>query len=240
MLYRYEYEWTGFLSAVFAAWKDSEAVFTHMTAEDEPYMLETVTIAANDAHASRLWNGMRRLDRDLPDTIFSAWSSETPGIESDILNTLRLGFSHKKDPMPLLMEPCVFSVNKAARRFGGERHLHLGIIRFLHADGIYIADIRPECNILPSIGQHFHERFNTHRLIIRDVTRHTALISSPEGWHVTSLPPGKLPPLPKDGEFEHMWRKYFEVIANPARLNRKLQMKFVPLKNRSEITEFKI
>jgi hypothetical protein len=76
-------------------------------------------------------------------------------------------------------------------------------------------------------------------LFIRDLRRRVVLISTPEEWYLTALPAGLQPPLPGDGPIEEMWGSYFEAIANPARKNRLLQRKFVPIRYRSHMTEFK-
>ena len=240
MLYRYEPTWTGLLSAFFEAWRDREALFSRQTEEDAPSLLASVTVREDEARADRLWKGMRKLSGALPDALYQAWCSEWADIERDMLETLRLGFSRGEDPLPLQMEQSVFRTNKASRYVGGLAHQYLGIIRFVRAGELYIADIRPECDVLAMLGEHFHGRFNTHRLMIRDRTRGRALVSEPApgGWRIADLPPDQ-PPLPRGGEFEKMWKRYFEVIANPARMNRRLQQKFIPLKQRGEITEFK-
>ena len=244
MLYRYEPTWTGLLTAFFEAWKDNSALFSRQAEADAPSLLPAVAVIPNEASADRLWRGMRRLDSALPHTLYNAWCSEWDNIECDMLGTLRLGFSRSQNPLPLHMEPTVHRTAKAANYTGGLAHQYMGILRFVRAGDLYIADMKPECDILAMLGDHFHERFGTNRLIIRDRLRRRALVSTPGdentpgGWHITALSEHDLAPLPRNGVFETMWKNYFTVIANPARINRKLQQKFVPLKVRGEMTEF--
>lgn len=198
-----------------------------------------MTVSPDDTHADRLWRGLRRLDRELPEVLYSAWLSEWEEIESDLLSTMRLGFARKQNPLPLRTEAFVQRVQKAAYYTGGENHRFLGILRFVRVGELFLADIKPNADILPLMGEHFYMRFNTNKLMIRDLIRRRAIVSEPSGWTILDLPPGDLPPLPKDGTFEQLWRDYFTVTANPARVNTNLQRQFVPLRVRGQMTEFR-
>jgi probable DNA metabolism protein len=114
----------------------------------------------------------------------------------------------------------------------------LQFVRFVKlSEDMYAADIEPEFDVLKLIGDHFHDRFPLSRFIIRDLRHLRAIVSAPSGWQITSLP-AENPPLPRDGEFENLWRMYFKTIANETRKNLSLQQHFVPLKYRRHLTEF--
>lgn len=241
MIWLYDGSWEGLLSAVFQVFqkKDGEAV---LHAEDGFTGLSLYPVRRADTsetQAGRVTRGMERLSPELPEVAYRAFLSEQPDREQALLGTLRAGFARNKNPLPLRQLEPVRRLNMLAERVGSETRLFLGIVRFISAgDGLYVADIEPDGCILPLLGEHFHMRFNTHRLMIRDVKRRIALLSTPEEWVIAALPDGPLPSLPKDGFIEDAWRAYFAAIANPARKNLKCQQKFVPLKYRKHITEF--
>ncbi|MCL2747672.1 MAG: TIGR03915 family putative DNA repair protein [Oscillospiraceae bacterium] len=242
MIRLYDGSWEGLLSAIFQ-------VFRHRGFEDEilsaltfpGHSLYPVYEAATDPEqARRVTRGMARLSPALPKSAYRAFLSEQPGMEAALLGTLRLGFAREQNPLPLLGEAPVKKLVTLSRRVSMERERFLGLTRLRHVgEDLYAADIEPEYRILPLLGTHFHARFGDQRLIIRDIRRRLALVSTPQAWWIAELPAHEdLPPLPRDLEMSSLWRAYFAAIANPARENLRLQQGFVPLRYRGNVTEF--
>lgn len=235
-MYTYDSSWDGLLSAIFHAFKEYDAVIC--PTQESLFAVETVE--TNAEHVERLTRGMARLHPEMPVYVFRAFCAEHEGFETDLLHSLRLGFEQKGDPFWQRQYPYVRRVAEAERKAVGEAHRFLGLVRFVCAGGnLFVGDIEPDCNILPLIGEHFYDRFCDQRIVLRDLKRYTAFVSEPpNGWWITELPEGELPPLPDDKEFSDMWKAYFNNIANPERANKKLQQGFVPLKHRKHLTEF--
>ncbi len=243
MIWLYDGSWDGFLSAVFAVYKrnDPDDMLRAADRLEGASLFETRFVETDPAHADRLTKGMLRLSSELPEACYQAFLSELPGAEEAILATLRTGFEHGKNPLPLLQIPAVKTVAGLSRKVGWETQLFRGIIRFVETeDNLFVSDIEPEYHILPLLGDHFYARFGDQRLLLRDTRRREAIVSEPKrGWMLIGLPDGPLPPLPRGGAVEELWRRYFEAIANQSRLNAKLQQKFIPLRYRKHITEFR-
>ena len=240
MIWLYDGSWDGLLCAVFHAYNDGDADLQPQERFSGCSLFPVREVVADPVRAARVARGMARLSPELPKATYRAFLSERPERERALLGTLRLGFARNRDPLPLLQEEPVHTLQALIRRVSNEERLFLGIIRLMHAGGdLYAADIEPETNILPLMGQHFHMRFNDQRLVIRDVGRRLALLSTPREWWIAELPRDEaLPPLPDDAEMAGLWRSYFKAIANPARRNLRLQQHFVPLKYRAHVTEF--
>jgi probable DNA metabolism protein len=250
LLYRYPPHWTGFLSAVAFAWKDKSATFTRQSADDAPSFLPQTAVPEATAMAARRSAGRSRLGAALPGLLYDAWCSEWEHVDDDLSATMHLAFARNQCPIveqrtdlipnkvALILEPPVLRAAKASAYCGKVAHLYLGILRFVRVGEVYAADLEPECDILPSIAEHFHRRFLSHKLLIRDLRRRRAIVSQPEGWHLAELGGEPIPPLPKHGEFETLWRGYFQNISNPLRENKNLQRNFIPLKVRGHMTEF--
>ncbi|MDR0293719.1 MAG: TIGR03915 family putative DNA repair protein [Oscillospiraceae bacterium] len=236
--------WEGFLTAVFEAFdrgRRGETVsIRHPRESAETSMFDAAPCHPDPDKAGRVERGMARLAPGLPETVYMAWLSERPGVEDDLLGLLALGFERKRDPRGDMTHPLVMSVSKAARQTGQERQRMLQFVRFVQTpEGIYVADIEPNSNVLPLIAEHFHGRFNDQRLLIRDLRRRLVLVSRQNGWFIRELGPDEeIPPLPEDGLFEDLWRGYFRAVSNPARKNLRLQQHFVPLRYREHLTEF--
>ncbi|MDR1736774.1 MAG: TIGR03915 family putative DNA repair protein [Oscillospiraceae bacterium] len=236
----YDGTWEGLLCAVFHVFAHREGEWSIRRGEAELPGLFPAEYAAVDAQkARRVEGGMKKLGRDVPEQLYTAWLSEFEGVEDAIAGFMRVGFDEGIDPNINLLHPDVRLVRKAFQAAGWEAQRMRQFVRFVKAPGpVFVADIEPVCNVLTLIAAHFHGRFNDQRFIIRDIRRRLALISRPEGWHISDLGQESLPPLPEDGAFEQMWRGYFKAISNPARKNKKLQQKFIPLRYRAHLTEF--
>jgi probable DNA metabolism protein len=233
----YNASWEGFLTAVFEGY--NREVSIRRTA-DCMVMFPTEQIESDSQKAGRVERGMAKLASDFAQTVYTAWLSERETIEDDLLVLLRQCFEQKRDLRGDRRNPVVTSVLDAGKQTGWERQRMLQFVRFVQTpEGIYVADIEPNSNVLALIGAHFHGRFNDQRLLIRDLKRRLILVSRQEGWFIRELGGDEeIPPLPEDGSFEDLWRGYFKAISNPARINLKLQQKHVPLRYRQHLTEF--
>jgi len=238
MVLLYDDTFDGLLTAIFDAYHGEHSIRAKGR-NDELTLFDCVEVVTDTAKADRVTAGMQKLDGELPGLVYNAFLSQLPNIEDVILEVLRLGFSTKKSPLPLRQIRCVWQLQDAARKVGGQAGKLIGILRLHHVhDNLWIADCEPDYHILPLIGQHFHERYCDSRLIIRDLRRRLAVVSSPDEWQIMPLPPGEIEPIPEDKEMTELWRGYFNILANPQRKNLKLQQHFVPLKFRKFMNEF--
>jgi len=236
--YLYDGSYDGFLSAVFLAYREVESTLLRQKSLPGPTLWDTVTVSADADKAQRVSAGMRRLSARLPRTVYSAWLSELPKVEDAILCTLRLGFSAECNPMTMRYDDHVRYVAECAQKVGSEAHRFLQFVRFSEVHGVFVADVEPIYDILPLIGNHFHQRFGAQQILIRDRLRGRAVVSEEKGWFIAELSPDQMHPITGAGPFEQMWQRYFNAIANKARLNPKLQQHFIPLRYRAHLTEF--
>ncbi len=240
MIWLYDDSYDGLLTAIFCAFAhNGDSNIRAVGRNDEPSLFDSQLVTTDCAKADRVTRGMQRLDPLLSHNVYRAFLSQLPSIEDSVLAMLRLGFAQNTSPLDQLQHPAVHAVFAAVRRVGYQAERYVGLTR-LHKinDQLYAADIEPDVNVLPLIGQHFHDRYGGLRILIRDVRRRLVLVSDANGWHITSLPPGPLPPLPTEPEMNALWRGYFKAIANPHRTNINLQQKFVPKKVRKHMVEF--
>jgi len=243
MLLLYDNTYAGFLSAVFKAFGQTKEEIAFVKEKNfvPPVLFEVQQVATNEQQAKRVANGLQKLHPQLPKILYKAWLSEGISIDQAIYQTMRLGFKIKNNPLSLLQNDWVKQTMLAQKKVSLAVERGYQFVRFTKfTDSFYIADLEPEYDILPLIGQHFHARFAEANFIIRDKIRRTAIISNKNGWQLVELSPEQINlPLAKNDEYTRMWQSYFKVLANPQRYNTKLQQKFVPLKHRKYLTEFK-
>jgi len=240
VLYIYDNTFDGLLTAIFDIYAsgDSDAIITSSDQNENISLYGSKNIVTDPAKSARVQKGLRRLGPDVSVRMYKAWLSRSDGVEDLMLAVMRIGFAAGKDPFALRHHDVVCRLDGICRKVGWEAERMLQFVRFIKlSEDMYAADIEPEYDVLELIGDHFHERFPRSRFIIRDLRHRRAIVSTSSGWHITFLPEGN-PPLPKDGEYENLWKTYFKTIANESRINLRLQQHHVPLKYRKHLTEF--
>jgi probable DNA metabolism protein len=240
MLYIYDNTFDGFMTAVFEIYseKDKDASILPRGKAVNSTFFETRDVAADIEKSKRVQRGISAYDGSAVERLYMAWLSGSAGVEDLMLYCIRLAFSYKVGPFALRQYESVSRLEGIARKVGHEAHRMLQFVRFVKlAENAYAADIEPEYDIIPLIGDHFHGRFPDSRFIIRDVRHLKVISSSPAGWYISDMH-GDYPPLPESGDIEELWKMYFDTIAIEQRINPKLQQNFVPKKYRRFLTEF--
>ena len=240
MLHIYDNTYEGLLCALFdvLSQKDKNAEIIPQSRVDGPSLYYTRYVTMDREHADRIGAMLERFRPGTSARYYTAWLSHDEHVEEYALAATRYAIKHKCDPFALRQYHAVHELDRLARLVGGEAHRMLQFVRFKKLrERVYAADIRPEYEVLPLIGSHFHMRFRDVAFIIRDLNHRRAILSNTREWYIAELPEHN-PPLDADGEYEDLWRTYFDNIAIPHRRNPKLQQQFVPLKYRSTMTEF--
>ena len=227
-------------------------------------------VLRDDMRARRLWGRFSRLlgprrSRIVVDSFYSDREGIDHALASLLVRSVRLG----GNVFDGLASADASEVEGAATRTRRELVLMLGLTRFSEladdgrGEGLLYARIRPSCNLLYLMRDHFNKRFPGLRWIIHDVTRHSALIHEQDspcrmvtGFQIDpdcgsgmeqggkdgdhSIPDhGVYPPVSvHEGEMRSIWRVYFRGVAIRERANLRLQNFRIPAKHRTEMTEF--
>ncbi len=250
MFLRYDGTFEGFLTAAAAALRAPPGVCL-LRPDDPPPLLPVEEAPAEAGLADRLGAYLaERLGPEVPATVYQAWLSGMPGVDDAIVGFLRIGLARRTDPSGLLQDPTVRTTVKAARRTGREAHAYLGLVRFRLRGSLYFAEIEPDTDVLPLLGDHFAERFHDQTFAIHDLRRNRAVLHpAGGGWEIAAVGEGTHGEegldaragaagavAPVDG-FEAMWRRYFDAMAIEERLNPGLQRNHMPKKRWRHLVE---
>lgn len=144
--------------------------------------------------------------------------------------------------------PSVLRVMEMARETGNETHRFLEFIRFQQKGGVLFSKIAPKCQVLPLVGEHFHQRLPEENWMIYDETRNSAAFQKAgEGWGLLSLGShagldgfSLLPGLlgKQEDPYEDLWKVFFKAIAIEERRSENRQRSMLPLWFRKNMTEF--
>ena len=210
---------------------------------------DVLEVGTDDEVAGRLERGLERAVPGIVARMRRAFLSERPGIEVAVI---RLAEAVRLDPA--VVEDWTFepsrTVSQWSGRVGREAHRMEAFVRFEtrspSADSgqaleggseQFVAEIRPEYNVLPILHHHFETRYPTLAWRIVDVRRGIALVHTPEPDRAPGQPATALVPTSdlevgehtsEESAYQSMWRAYFRAVDIPERKNLKLHLRHVP------------
>lgn len=209
---------------------------------------EYIVVVRDDGKAEKVAKSIReKISSEAFDMVcHAAWST----IESkadDIYRFLILGFAMGAKVVNYLNNEVVMRIFEMNRSVDYEAHHMFGFLRFKLIQGnILVAKINPKNNILSILAPHFSDRFGSENFIIYDEKRKTAIIhQSGYQWFYTDAKDFNLEQLEQldhisenEIQFQMLWKTFFESIAIEERKNFNLQRNNLPLRFRSNMTEF--
>ncbi|MGB3542494.1 TIGR03915 family putative DNA repair protein, partial [Rubrivirga sp.] len=170
-----------------------------------------------------------------------AFLSERPGIEVDVI---RLADAVRLDGSAVVEDwtfPPSRTVAQWSGRVGREAHRMEAFVRFETREHEgreeFVAEVRPEYNVLPILHHHFETRYPTLAWRIVDVRRGIALVHTPAPDRASDAAPSRLVPTSdlevgehtsEEAAYQSMWRAYFRAVDIPERKNLKLHLRHVP------------
>ncbi len=172
--------------------------------------------------------------------------SDHQGKADLIYRFMILGFAVGPSIVQHLSNEVVASAFKISRFVNNEAHHLLGFIRFSEQEnGLLTSVIHPKNNVLTMVTPHFADRLPMERFLIYDGNRKLAAIHIPgKPWILVGME--RLPEQSfgissfDEDEYQELWRTFFQHIAIQERTNLKLQRNNLPLRFRSDMTEFRV
>lgn len=145
--------------------------------------------------------------------------------------------------MEALGDPAVNLVSSLQVKVWHEIHRFYGFVRFQELGrGVLYSRISPQNDILEFLAPHFADRFPNENWMIYD-QRRGKVLTHPKGGECTVYREVYTKGEEESGiaetdEYGELWKVFCQHIAIPERKNPKLQKQFLPLKFRSNMTEF--
>lgn len=215
---------------------------------------QRVPIHRDDERAARLWQRLqKRIGQAALRVILEAYLSDYPDKDNCIARMVIRLWNEGPSALQDLSSKEGIGVEKAARRAREEGHRFCGLLRFQElADGSLYGIIKPDCDILVLIADHFSERFNSYSFAIYDEGRQKALVhpsggpwTISKGFSILGHRPSDprttddhgLPLSNQEREIQNFWRLYFDTIAIEERKNETLQRNKMPKKYWKNLTK---
>lgn len=188
---------------------------------------------------------LTRLGEDTYEQICYALSAPDSQRAQAVFRTVAAGFSGliKGPLMQCLTNPDIHKVFSLARGASNEAHHLLGFLRFREISGkVLLAEYTPKNNITDLIMPHFADRFPNEDFLIYDRIRGISGVH-PAGkeWFLVH---GELSAsvtarmTDEEKEMQNLFQHFVKKIEVKDRHNPKLQKNLLPLRFRSDMTEF--
>jgi probable DNA metabolism protein len=206
---------------------------------------EYIDVIADNEKANKVANSInKKISLEAYEMITRVALSDSTNKGDIIYRFLILGFKMGPNVVNHLTNDAVINLFNLSRNVGYEAHHFLGFIRFTETkNNILLTKINPKNDILRIIAPHFSDRLQGENFVIYDEKRKTAIVHlSHKQWFFTNAEDFNIDKLmeysDQESDFRQLWQIFFDTIAIKERENYKLQRNNLPIRFRSNITEF--
>lgn len=179
-------------------------------------------------------------------TLIYSFLSEYETREKRLLEVVRYAVKNaEKNIFEDFSHESVLQLKKWERSVGREKHRMEAFVRFeAMQDGIFVAKIEPDFNVLPLIIPHFKSRFQDQQWIIYDVKRNFGYYYNLEKVEEIVLENPDILLQTKSNwvseeetSYQKLWQRYFTKTTINERKNLKLHTQWVPKRYWKYLTE---
>ena len=249
----------GLLSVVFDVFAVGLAVGRlERAARHQPGMFATpVTVATDEAKAQRVWRGIERLRGQEgfdPELVLRCWLFDTTESDTDIAHLLARVFREGPQAAEDYRDESVYRCRQVHKKMFREIHRTHAFVRFAEsADGLYLARIAPDFDVLPLAVEHFERRYQDQEWMIWDEARGYGYWYTPGQTRAVRVDPPRdevaelaasaempllgqaasaktedAPFAAREDGFRDLWATYYRSVNIEARRNPKLHRQHVP------------
>jgi probable DNA metabolism protein len=243
---QYDGSYEGLLCCVFWAYRHKFWPQVLLTAAPAPGLLlqEVQQVPTVVPEYRRVQQGLKkRLQHLTPEQLYWAYLSEAPEADRLLFDFMRYIFDAPPGADGNVANPLVLQVKRLQRKVFREMHRMHAFVRFEEMpDGLWMALIEPQCNVLPVLGSHFAARYANQRWLLVDHKRGYGLYFDGETtsrveFEGDFLKKARLQQR-QHSSAQQLWQTYFKAVNIPARRNSRLQKRHVPAKYRALMPEF--
>lgn len=252
-IYVFDGSLVGLLSAVFTFYERKSAVVKLMREDDyQPDLLGgKVEVHSDHGKAARVWKGLvKHIGMEGLNRFYAAFLGEDAAGYQCLFDLSRYVFERGGDVMEDFGNAHVLFVSQLARKVHREKHRMEAFVRFQKmADGLFVATMEPDYNVLPLIRKHFTDRYADQRWLIYDRRRKyglyydgdcteevaVELAERVEKGDGVSLPQNLL--AADEVLYQRLWKGYFNHTNIPARKNTQLHIRHIPKRYWRYLTE---
>ena len=233
--YIYDGSFDGLLSSIYDAYytKDKPDKIIDSEKREDNFLVREILIESNEENAKKVYHAIiNKISNSALKKIYYAYLSEIDGIESDILEFVRLGFKIGADIESNLANPIVLKIENTYKKVSRERHRMTGLIRFKELkNNILYAEIEPDYNVIGVVAPHFTNRLASENFIIHDKKRKLAVFYNKKEWIIKEVNGDLNISFDKrEEDYQSLWKMYFKSISIKEKITGNLQRSNMPKK----------
>jgi probable DNA metabolism protein len=213
---------------------------------------QPITVATDDVKARRVWTGIGKLEGFDPELVLRCWLFDTTQSDTDIVHLLARVFREGVGAAQDYRDEAIFRCKQVQKKMFREIHRMHAFVRFREtADGLYLATIAPDFNVLPLAVEHFEQRYQDQEWLIWDETRNYGFLYQPGQTKSKRVerPDPAINEIPESEQvddasfaeredgFQKLWSSYFQSVNISERNNSRLHKRHVPPRYWRYLTE---
>ncbi|HLT08229.1 MAG TPA: TIGR03915 family putative DNA repair protein [Cyclobacteriaceae bacterium] len=210
---------------------------------------ETFRVITDPEKAYRVWKGLeKKVRKGGQQNFYKAFLSEDPAIYQHLLDYARYIFTHGEGHAQNFGNEHILAISQMAQKVHREKHRMEAFVRFQKSnEGLFIALIQPDYNVLPLILTHFKNRYADQPWLIYDEKRKYGIhydLTQVQEVKLHLIAPKDLTPTDsnivldeKESLYGMLWKSYFKSTNIAERKNMKLHLQHVPKRYWRYLTE---
>ena len=245
-VYVFDGTMTGLLCCVFRAFqfKDFDVQIQLEGLNNQSLFDESVMVSSDEIQAERVWAGLKsKLNASSLRNWYFTFLSEQPSAFQQLFDFSVYVFNHEKSVDRNYGHADVLALAQWAKQVGREKHRMEAFVRFKKCkDGLFLALVKPDFNVLPLISQHFKSRYQDQRWLIYDEQRRYGIYFDLKQVHQVDLNADQIDTNMHNGSsqnfiielddqeelYDQLWKDYFKSVNIKSRENPKLHVQYVP------------
>ncbi len=186
----YDNSFSGFLSAVYFAFKERLSISEIRRAETGQNLLfsDMINVKTNQTAARSLWQAMQKKNYEAAKTIYFAYMSESQSIETSLYKYIRSIISNRTDSTNDLDLASLKKIKLMAGLVSREKKRMEGLVCLEQTyPDLQLAYIEPDFNVLPLITKYFKSSQSNCPWIIYDRKRKYGIYFDGRMKHIVSF-----------------------------------------------------
>lgn len=251
MSYIFDGSFSGLLCCIFRAYQFKEKqvrVYAQQQFQAEWFaqagLADEVVVVSEDAKAKRVWTALsQKMQSRFSRYFYFAYLSEQAAAFQQLFELACYVFDHQDAVQHNYGHPAVLGVSQTAKSVSREKHRMEAFVRFKKtSEGIFLAVVSPDFNVLPLIAPHFKGRYADQQWLIYDEKRRYGIFYDLKRVQEVTLShttPQSLieqsrlvhPSITLDAHealYDQLWKDYFKSTNIVERRNMKLHIQQVP------------
>ncbi|MFD2564171.1 TIGR03915 family putative DNA repair protein [Aquimarina rubra] len=236
----YDGSFDGFLTCIFTVYEQRiiTPIIRNESESNNQLFTTSETIITDKIKSRRVWKGIKtKIIPSQQKILFNAFLSEIKGVENTLLAYIQNLFNTQKSNLIDYGNKDILKINQVAKMVGREKHRMEAFVRFKKTkDGIFVATVEPDFNVLPLITHHFKDRYADQKWLIYDIKRaygiyydlHKVDIITLDFFSKLNTSISKDSYADSELGFQHLWQTYFNNVNIKSRKNLKLHTQHLP------------